>query len=321
MRRIDYFKTKPSENTTDCTSYPGGTFKIGANYNINEKHNVFANLGFISRAPYFDALYPTFSNDERNDQAVNEKIMAAELGYGLRTRGIRLNVNGYYTQWTDKTTFSNFEADNGENYFLNLLGVDALHVGVEADLTASLTRALNLTGFLAFGNWEWTNNPQGTVFDESNDPVGDSELFLDGIKVGNAAQTSVGIGFDFTIVNNLTFDWQTIFYDKLYASFDPDDRDDPALIGVQPLELPSYTLTDIGLTWRFKFLGQDAYLRGNVNNLFDEQYVSWASDNVREDDKTINDDKDSDAYNERLDGARGWWGFGRTWNMAFKFYF
>ena len=38
---------------SEHVNFIGYTVKGGANYNINEKHNVFANLGYISRAPFF----------------------------------------------------------------------------------------------------------------------------------------------------------------------------------------------------------------------------------------------------------------------------
>ncbi len=320
MRRIDFFNKRPGDQTTDWSNFTGFTGKLGANYNINEQNNVFANVGYISRAPYFDALYPTFDNDALNMDAKNEQILAAEIGYGYRSRIFRANVNGYYTNWSDKTELTSFTTSEGV-YFLNLLGVDALHMGVEVDFSVTVARPLSLNGFLAIGNWEWKNNPSGSVSDDANNVVGESTLYLDGIKVGNAAQSSYGIGLDWTIVESLSFDWQTLFYDDYYANFNPEDRDDPDLAGVQPLKLPFYSLTDIGLTWRFKFIGQNAYLRANVNNLFDEQYVSWAQDNIDPEDKGINDDRNSDAYKDKLDGARGWWGFGRTWNATFKMHF
>jgi hypothetical protein len=36
----------------------GGYVKGGANFNIDEKSNVFFNTGFISRQPLFDAVFP-----------------------------------------------------------------------------------------------------------------------------------------------------------------------------------------------------------------------------------------------------------------------
>jgi iron complex outermembrane recepter protein len=320
MRRYDYFLKRPGDQITDWTDFLGYTAKIGANYNLNESNNVFVNLGYISRAPYFDALYPTFNNDELNEDAETEKILAAEIGYGYRARKFRVNVNGYMTQWKDKAETSNFGSNN-QVYFLNLLGVDALHMGIEVDFTAAITKDLNFNGFASVGSWEWRNNPTGSVSDENNNVIETVELYLDGLKVGNAAQTTAGIGFDYTIAKQLTFDWQTIFYENFYAAFNPEDRDDEALLDVQPLKLPFYSLTDIGLTWQFKFMNHNAFLRANVNNLFDEEYVTWAEDNVEIDDKTINDDRDSEDYKKKLDGARGWFGFGRTWNLIFKMNF
>ena len=35
----------------------GYNVKGGVNYNINEHHNVFANVGYYNRQPFFNAIY------------------------------------------------------------------------------------------------------------------------------------------------------------------------------------------------------------------------------------------------------------------------
>ena len=45
--------------------------KVGANYNINDEMNVFANVGALSVAPKFTNVYLNYVNDE-NPNAKNE---------------------------------------------------------------------------------------------------------------------------------------------------------------------------------------------------------------------------------------------------------
>lgn len=318
MRRHDFFSKTPGNQVTDWLSFIGGNVKLGANYNIDAINNVFFNVGYISRAPYFDALYPTFNNDNPNEDAVNEKVVSAELGYGLRTRVARLSLNGYYTQWQDKTSVSNFQDEGGDNYLLNLLGVNALHTGVEMDAEVKLMDNLNITGVASYGDWKWTNDPSGSISSDANEVIGETTLFLDGIKVSDAAQLMMGVGGDWTVLDGVKLDFQYLFYDNVYARYNPEDRDDQDLAGVQALKLPSYGLTDIGATWKFDLGNFGASARLNVNNLFDVEYISDAVDNP---DAAISDDRDAPGYQEALDGTRGWFGFGRTWNATLKLNF
>lgn len=320
MRRIDFFQKTPGNQTTDWTNFIGGNVKTGLNYNINNRNNVYANVGFISRAPYFDALYPTFNNDERNEDAVNEKVYSAELGYGFRSKNFRLNINGYYTYWQDKTTVLNFRDAENQNYFLNLLSVNAVHTGFEAEVKAPLSRNFGLFGFASIGNWQWANNPDGVVVDDQQQVVDEVKLFIDGLKVGDAAQTSFGIGADYIIGAGIKLDAQVTHFRALYANYVPNDRSNDALSGIQPLELPAFTLTDVGISWRFDISGLDAEIRANINNLFDNIYVSEAFDTVRFRDGEVQGDAQigDDNYDEVLLGTQGWYGFGRTWNIGAK---
>ena len=41
----------------------GYSYKGGANYNINDNHNVYFNAGQFSRAPFFSFVFVNNSND------------------------------------------------------------------------------------------------------------------------------------------------------------------------------------------------------------------------------------------------------------------
>ena len=180
---------------------------------------------------------------------------------------------------------------------------------------------LVLPDFAAFGDWKWANNPTGTVIDDAQNVIGEIDLFLDGLKVADGAQTTLGFGFDFVLMDDISIDFQYKLRDNLYSNYQPADRNDPDLKDIQPLKLPSYGLADLGLSWNFKFINQKASLRVNINNLFNKEYVSYAFDNVESTDAKINNNRDSEEYLDRLYSTSGWFGFGRTWNASFKVFF
>ncbi len=311
MRRYDFFNKTPGNQVTDWINFSGGNVKVGANYNIDEKNNVFINGGYISRAPYFDALFPTYNNDEANTEASNEGVLAVELGYGYRSPVLAANFNAYYTDWSNKTETLSGRDANGETSFASLLGVDATHMGLEFDANAKVSDKLTLTGFASVNNWEWKNNPTGTVTDENQNVLSEATYYIDGLKVGDAAQTTYGFGATWNIFEGVSINAQALHSERLYANLAPDDRDDEDMENIQPLKLPSFTLVDAGLIWKFKFAGLDAKANVNINNLFNVEYVAEAQDRYRE----------GQGAAQLLEDTRGWFGFGRTWNTGIKLYF
>ena len=88
---FNYLDSDPQQET-DWVNFVGYSAKGGANYNIDEHNNVFANIGYFEKAPFFNAV---FLNNQNiiNVRAKNQKIFSAELGYGYRSTKFRANVN------------------------------------------------------------------------------------------------------------------------------------------------------------------------------------------------------------------------------------
>ena len=69
----------------------------GLNYNIDNNHNVFGNIGYYSKQPFFNSVYPS-NQQVVNPALTNEKIFSAELGYGFRSSNFNAKVNLYRTE-------------------------------------------------------------------------------------------------------------------------------------------------------------------------------------------------------------------------------
>ena len=146
--REDYFLYTPDDPLRRVGTYNffGFGAKGGANYNITGNHNVFLNVGYFEKAPGFDAVFPNFTNDNPNVDAENQKILSFEVGYGLRKKNFTANINFYHTEWLDRTYTDFFTGANGEELVANILGVDALHQGVEIDAVWKPNSDLTITG-------------------------------------------------------------------------------------------------------------------------------------------------------------------------------
>ncbi|UJH66077.1 TonB-dependent receptor [Allomuricauda sp. SCSIO 65647] len=315
--REEFFAEVPPAQT-DYENILGGNIKGGVNWNIDAHHNIFANAGFYSKQPLFDAVFINFSNTV-NPNLTNEKIVGTEIGYGFRSSMLRANVNLYRTSWTDRfesvaATFNSGEPDEVRGN-ANLLGITQVHTGIEFDAMFMPNDRLTFTGMLSIGNYEYKDDVNATFFDANQNPIivdGQPQevlLPLDGVKVGDAAQFTAFIGADVRVLDNLNVDAGYRFADNLYADFDATDITEEGA-----LKLPSFGLVDAGLSFRLPFMEQTMNFRLNVNNLFDEVYIA-------ESDTNIFAEPGDDTYMGINTRNRVFFGFGRTWNASLRFNF
>jgi len=321
-RRVDYFNYLDSDplQETDTYNFFGYSAKGGANYNIDGNHNVFANLGYFEKAANFRAVFPRFNNEDINADAENQKITSFEIGYGYRSEKLSANVNVYHTTWNDRTEVLRFQQPDGTQAFANILGVNALHKGIEIDFRYRATDKLTVTGMASLGDWTWQDNVENVeIRDEEQVEIDDSpvNLHIAGLKVGDAAQTTMALGADykFGLDTRLSIDYN--YFGNLYADFNPSDRGlssslSPAEVNAilatdaaQPWEVPSYGIFDAALSHGFKFGAFDATLTGRINNIFDTEYISDALDGPNSDART----------------SLVYYGFGRTFSVGAKLNF
>ncbi|WP_370898809.1 TonB-dependent receptor [Chryseobacterium gossypii] len=299
---------------TDMKYLFGFNAKAGVNYNIDDRSNVFANVGYYSKQPNFNAVFnsplasanpadPNFNSPDGratgNQQIVNplltnEKIASAELGYGFRSKIFNGNVNLYYTSWKDRyqrfTNLPNIPNPAGGSYnrpYANVTGIQEIHMGIEFEGTLKVTDYLSFNGMFSIGDWYYKGNPTGTLFDENGTPIlfnGKSEVTLafDKVKVSDAAQTTASLGFTVKPLKELSIFSNWNYYNNYFGlvNFNGD-----YLVGTDgsisrnaqkgALKYPSYNLFDLGLSYTFNIgNGQRLVLTGNVYNLFDTTYIS-----------------------------------------------
>ncbi len=296
--REDHFYYDEAHAKSDNLNFLGGTAKFGANYNIDKRNNVFFNLGYISRAPFFSGgafLSSTVSN-ATNPDAINEKIMSFELGYGFKNSIFAANVNAYYTKWMDKTTTRSGEITSGDyagdRYFFNMQGVDARHMGVELNFTFRPIRWFEMEGMLSIGDYEWASNATGYFYNQNGQPLKDLQgheasgvlapdhakatLNQDGVKVGGSAQTTGSLGVTFRPFKGARIGADWVFSARNYSDYKVSSNNYAAGADIEvanPWRIPWGNQMDLSASYSFKIGGLNATLYGNVNNVFDHYYV------------------------------------------------
>ncbi|HCF03639.1 TonB-dependent receptor [Flavobacterium sp.] len=331
FRRDDYFLylTPNPLSSTDYKNLLGGNVKGGANYNINDNHNVFVNAGYYSKQPFFNAVYPN-NQSLVNENLTNEKVLGLEAGYGFRSAVFNANVNVYHTTWKDRYQRSSDNAVDNPGGYYDFAGITQVHSGVELDMNAKVGDKLKLNGMFSLGKWVYEGNITGRRFDVNNNNISGgttTTYFVDGTRVGDVAQMTASLGAAYELAPRFNVDANYRLSDKLFASLDPTRQTSATNKGT--LELPSYGLVDAGISYRL-LLGTDKSkslnFRLNINNVLDEVYIAESRSNIFATDfvsgtsgPTYN--SAGRTYNGVADANQVFFGFGRTWNFTMRYNF
>lgn len=278
-QRVDYFNYLDSDplQTTDKYNFLGYSAKGGANYRITNEHNVFVNFGYFEKAPDFDSVFLNFNNETINEDAPNQKITSFEIGYGYRTGKLSGNINLYSTSWTDRSETASFQQPDGTNAAANILGVNAIHNGIELDFVYRASDKLNITGMASLGDWRWDSNVENVnILDEDQNVIETVNLFIKDLHVSDAAQTTAALGLSYKLTQDTRFAVDYNYYADLYARYDPSDRG--TLGAPDAWKMPEFGLFDAVISHSFNVGPFDTTLTARMNNVFDTEYISDARD-------------------------------------------
>ena len=308
FKRVEYFN-QVGTATTDWKNITGGNVKAGFNYNFDIKNNFYANAGYYSKQPNFDAVYINYSNT-LNPDLKNETVVGYEVGYGHVSNKLRMNINVYRTTWEDRFLSDGVEV-GGVRGTANFYGIKQIHSGFEFDGEIQLSPFVTVQGMLSIGNYVYGSDVVADVFDSSRAKIGTSTLYLDKVKVGDAAQTTSRLNLKISPTDLFGFNISMFSASELYANFNPEDFDTK---GDSAMMIPAYELFDFGASYKLSIAKENIYVRLNVNNVFDNHYISESSTNIVA-------GPDDPTYLGVHTSNRAFPGWGRSWNLGFTYRF
>lgn len=339
-KRIDHFYYDETNNESALVSFAGGTIKTGFNYNINNWNNVFVNVGYISRAPKFSygAFMSSNTSNVLNVNAKNEQVASAEVGYGFHNEIINVMVNGYFTEWMDKAMTKTGTTDQQEDYFMNMTGVNARHMGIEVEFKARPTKWLELSAMFSWGDWTWdSDSVKGYMFDEKGTPLAFNEkqngvtstpasaigaedhawamVNMKGIHVGGSAQTTANVGIMFKPFKGFRIGGEYTLQARNYSyySFNGSNLNvGKSMSVIEPLILPVGGALDLCASYHFEIGKCNATISGNINNLLDQYYIekAWNPSSIS-----------STGGEANMDNIHFFYSYGRTFNLRLKLAF
>lgn len=212
-------------------------FKAGVTYKIDGRNYLFANGGYINRAPFFDNSY--VSPRTRNELANNlksETIYSAELGYNLRTPRVKLKASLFYTQFNDQTRTSSFFHDDLRtlvNY--TLTNIDTRHWGGELGAEIKVYKGFSATIVGSMGRYTFISRPEATITQDNNQTVVNNEtVYAKGFNWPGTPQLAYSFGinyrdpkFWFVSVNFNYYDWMWLSYNPARRTASATELVDP----------------------------------------------------------------------------------------------
>ncbi|MCT4664347.1 MAG: TonB-dependent receptor [Flavobacteriales bacterium] len=303
----------------------GYNLKLGGAYNVTDQDKVYTNFGYYSRQPFHDDLfvnnnYSNVTNPLTVDQ--NQEITGIEAGY-KHVGDVQVNANVYYTQWDNRVMNGggiDNDKDGVDDQFSTVGPISQTHYGAELELMSQLTDKLSVSAYLSLGDWRYGSN--GVARTVSDDPAnaekyGDTTqiVYLDGVKVGNVAQTTAGIGLNYEVTKELSMNANYNYYADMYGNttrveaFINEDHKGA-------IKLPSYSTVDLGVRYNVELKnGNSIDVNLNVNNVFDKLYI----ENIRTNNHI---ETDSEGQWNGVDVSNQVkWGYGRTWNFGVRYNF
>lgn len=277
---VDYTIDSPEARnaTTAQKWFNGYTVKGGANYNIDDHHNVFFNAGHLNIAPRMNTV---FDNNNREFLAIeNQKVNSVEVGYGFKSKRFAANLNGYYTLWRNKPpSFTPTVVTPDGTFSYNINGLDALHKGIELDFIYKITKKLDFEGLASIADWKTISGSVVQVSDQDNNVVATVDFSAKNVHVGDAAQLQLGSSLRYEPIKNMYVKLRYTFFGNNYANFDP-----LQLTGVnkdrESWKSPSYGLLDFNMGYDFKAWKLKMTLNAGVMNIMNAVYISDAQNGL-----------------------------------------
>jgi len=286
--REDYFELGVPK--TKYYNFRGYIVKGGVNYNLTDWLNVFANGGYNSKAPYFSGVFRYTNTPIENRR--NEAVSSFELGLGLKPNSrSSISMDYYYTRWGNQTFNVSAPTAPGanDNNFYNVNGLNEIHKGFELRGKYTFSRNLYFKGGLAFGDNYYENNVSSAIFNNNHQKVGTSDLYIKGLKVSGAPQTTGSLGFRYRFdvgQNNGKFFIMPMarYYANYYAAFNPTYRTKPGDQSAQAYRISPYSIIDVTSGYQFPIKGKFAGLQSaevllSLTNVMNADYITNAYDN------------------------------------------
>ncbi len=316
----DFFRDAGDGNTFTIETDRIGGYQIkgGASYKTSELISVFVNAGLVSKVPILDGALNDITG-VLNPDPKNEQFQSFEAGASFESPSRTLNatVSFYNTVWNDRTITRTVVVEDGDDGLINILGLNAVHQGIEAEIAYQPLRLIRGDVALSIGNWRYTDDVSSRYTPDRSDPSTQEtvSLYVKDLKVGDAPQTQLAYAVSVFPVKGMYAKFTGRTYSNYYADFDPISRTNSDQAGESVWQIPGYSVFDINIGYTIPRQVGISQVRifANVFNVFDSFYIQDATNNSR-----FNAFRGNGNGLNRADDAEVFLGLPRSFNLGLQ---
>ncbi|MEP0862487.1 MAG: TonB-dependent receptor [Ignavibacterium sp.] len=262
--------------------------RLGINYKISDQFNSFISFARVTREPrlknYYDAAessageVPQFELNSDGTYNFSKPLVKPEtmndfeIGFSFNNQFISASTNFYYMIFNDEIVRKGQVDRFGQPITGNV--DQTIHAGVELQIIAKITDALDV-----FGNFTYSNNEikNGKYF------LGGSDFIdLSGNKISGFPDVLANFGIQFKL-NNLFLKMSGKYVGKMFSdNFDKNLKDYlnrfPGFVDYSDNVNDAYFVMDFYGSYDFKLFDalDNSKIFLQVNNLFDNLYSAYA---------------------------------------------
>lgn len=223
------FGESPKQNFSNYNLKTGFTFKLdGRNY-------LYANVGMLTKAPFFDNVYvsPRTRNTTQNN-VTNEEIRTLEGGYVLNAPRLKIRATGYYTEFRNQMNVLSFFHDQYQNLVnYGLTNINKAHMGLEFGAEFKLTSALSINAAANIGKYIYTSRMRSsTTLDNTSEILREDSIYSKDYRVGGTPQEAYNIGLFYRSPKFWFVSVNFNYFDQNYLEINPIRRTQQAVSNV-----------------------------------------------------------------------------------------
>lgn len=204
-------------------SYLNYGVKAGITYKINGRNYLFANGGYMTRAPFAqEAFVSPQTRNQLIDGLTSEKIRSFEGGYLLKSPRIKARAVFYFTQFLDGVETYSLYYDVVRNFInISLSNIDKQHMGAELAAEVQLYKGFSVSAVAALGQHIYTSRQFATfTVDNSAEVIfEDQTIYSNNFRVENGPQIATTLGINYRAPKWWYAGINFNYFDHIYIDF------------------------------------------------------------------------------------------------------
>jgi len=210
--------------------------KGGVTYKIDGRNYLYANGGYLTRAPFFENAYISpRTRDFQQADLTSTKIKTAEAGYIMNAPKLKLRLGGFYSNFDDDFNVISFYHDEYRN-FVNyaLSNIDRIHFGGELGFEATVMPGLSLNGAASVGRYYFNSRQHAVItLDNSYENLGEETIFNMNYRVPSTPQEAYSFGFNYRSPKFWYVSLTGNYFDQMWLDYNPIRRTQSAVEGLE----------------------------------------------------------------------------------------